>query len=216
MSPDHGDPSLERKRLPTDTDDGMLLIISGPSGVGKTTITRAVERTIPGSVFSVSWTTRAKRPTDVEAVDYHFVDDAAFDGLAAEGGFLEHVDLFGKKYGTPKQWVVEQLARGRLVILEIDVVGAVKVKKQMPEAFGVFIMPPSERALLDRLHARKREGEEEIQKRFAEAKREMEQARTCGVYDVFIVNDVLDHAIEQATSAVAGERERRRAVRPGG
>jgi guanylate kinase len=202
-----------RKRLPTDTDDGMLLIISGPSGVGKTTITRAVERTFGDAVFSVSATTRAKRPTDTEGVDYHFVDDAEFDRMIAAGEFLEWVNLFGKKYGTPRKWVQEQLARGRLVILEIDVVGAIKVKAQLPDAFGLFVMPPSEATLLDRLRARKREGEDEIQKRFAEAKREMDQARTCGVYARFIVNDELAHAIQEAIAAVNGERERRRLAR---
>jgi guanylate kinase len=201
----------ERKRLPTDTDDGMLLIISGPSGVGKTTITRAVERSM-GAVFSVSATTRQKRPTDVEGVDYHFVDDAEFARMVRAGEFLEHVDLFGKKYGTPRKWVEEHLARGRLVILEIDVVGAIKVKRNIPDAFGVFVLPPSEDTLLDRLRARKREGEEEIQRRFAEAKREIEEARTCQppVYDLFIVNDKLEQAIQQAISGVRGEMQRRR------
>jgi guanylate kinase len=200
----------ERKRLPTDTDDGMLLIISGPSGVGKTTITRAVERSIPGAVFSVSATTRTKRPTDVEGVDYHFVDDAEFDRMVAAGEFLEWVNLFGKKYGTPRKWVDEQLARGRLVILEIDVVGACKVKKHIADAFGVFVLPPSEETLLDRLRARKREGEDEIQRRFAEAKREIAQAHTCGVYDCFIINDKLEAAIQQAIGDVLAELQRRR------
>lgn len=195
-----------RKRLPTDTDDGLLLIISGPSGVGKTTITRAVERSIPGAVFSVSATTRPKTEADVEGVDYHFVDEATFDRMAAAGEFLEWVDLFGKKYGTPRAWVEEQLARGRLVILEIDVVGAIKVKRQMPGAYGLFVLPPSEQVLLDRLRSRKREGEEAIQRRFAEATREIAQARSCGVYDRFIVNDVLDRAIHEAVDTVNGAR----------
>ncbi|HNB59967.1 MAG TPA: guanylate kinase [Phycisphaerales bacterium] len=199
-----------RHRLPTDTDDGMLVIISGPSGAGKTTITRAVERSIPGSVFSVSATTRPKTPADVEGVDYHFVSDAEFDRMVGAGEFLEWVNLFGKKYGTPRAWVNEQLARGRLVILEIDVVGAQKVKQQMPEAFGLFILPPSEEVLLERLRARKREGEDGIQKRFAEARREMQQARQWGIYDKMIVNDRLDDAINEAVSAVRDELNRRR------
>lgn len=200
----------DRKRLITDTDDGMLLIISGPSGVGKTTITRAVERSIPGSVFSVSATTRTRKPTDVEGVDYHFVDDATFDAMIAGDEFLEWVNLFGKKYGTPRKWVDEHLARGRMVILEIDVVGAIKVKRQMPEAFGLFIEPPSEETLLQRLRDRKREGEDEILRRFAEAKREMSEAHQSGVYDRFIVNDQLEKAIGDAVGAVVGERMRRR------
>lgn len=207
-----------RKRLATDTDDGLLLIISGPSGVGKTTITRAVERSIPGSVFSVSATTRPKTAVDVDGVDYHFVDDSTFDQMVQDGVFLEWVNLFGKKYGTPRPWVDEQLARGRLVILEIDVVGAIKVKEQVPGAFGLFIMPPSDAVLLERLRARKREDEDGIQRRFAEAQREMQQARTTQVqgralYDRFIVNEKLEVAIPDAVSAVLGERERRRLTR---
>jgi guanylate kinase len=201
---------VTRHRLPTDTDDGMLVIISGPSGAGKTTITRAVERSIPSSVFSVSATTRPKTPADVEGVDYHFVSDAEFNRMVAAGEFLEHVDLFGKKYGTPRRWVEEQLARGRLVILEIDVVGARKVKDQMPGAFGLFILPPSEEALLERLRSRKREGEDGIQKRFAEARREIEQARQWGIYDRMIVNDVLEAAINEAVTSVREELARRR------
>src|SRR5262252_5864315 len=119
-------------RLPTDTDDGMLLIISGPSGVGKTTITRGIERSIPDAVFSVSWTTRARTAADVEAVDYHFVTDAEFERMRAGGGFLESAGIYGKKYGTPREWVEEQLRRGRLVILEIDVQGAEQVKGKVP------------------------------------------------------------------------------------
>lgn len=210
--PTTADHSPPRKRLATDTDDGMLVIISGPSGAGKTTITRAVERNIPSSVFSVSATTRPKGPSDVDGVDYHFVTDEQFNQMIERGEFLEWVDLFGKKYGTPKAWVVEQLARGRLVILEIDVVGAIKVKKQIPDAFGLFILPPDEPTLLNRLRARKREDESAIQRRFAEAKREMAQARTCGVYNEFIVNDVLDHAITLALNAVSSELERRKHV----
>jgi guanylate kinase len=200
---------MDPHRLPTDTDDGLLLIISGPSGVGKTTITRAVERSIPDSAFSVSWTTRPRRPADVEGVDYHFVSDADFEGKKARGEFLECVDLFGKKYGTPRDWVEAQLARGRLVILEIDVQGAIKVKRQLPQAFSLFVLPPSEQTLLERLRARKREGEDEIQRRFAEAQREIQEARASGIYDRFIVNDHLEDAINEAVATVRGERSRR-------
>lgn len=197
-------------RLPTDTDDGMLLIISGPSGVGKTTITRGVERSIADSVFSVSATTRPRTGVDVEGVDYHFVGDAEFERMKGAGEFLETADIYGKKYGTPRRWVEEQMARGRLVILEIDVQGAVQVKRRMPEAFGVYILPPSEDALLDRLRSRKREQEEAIQRRFAAAKREIQDARASGVYNVFITNRVLEDSIAEAVEAVKKERARRR------
>jgi len=200
-------------RLPTDTDDGLLLVISGPSGVGKTTITRAVERSIPDSVFSVSATTRAKTDADVEGVDYHFVSEEQFDAMIGGNEFLEWAGVFGKRYGTPMAWVDEQLARGRLVILEIDVEGAKQVKQAMPEAFGVFILPPSEDELLRRLRSRKREDDGLIEKRFAEARHEIDEANRCDAYDAFIVNDKLERAIEDSVKAVRDERARRRVSR---
>ncbi len=208
-------PPSSTHRLPTDTDDGLLLIISGPSGVGKTTITRGVERSIADSVFSVSCTTRARTAVDVEGVDYHFVDDEQFEAMKAKGDFLETAGVYGKKYGTPKGPVLEQLRRGRLVILEIDVQGAIQVKKQVPDAFAVFIKPPSEEELFRRLRERKREGGDQIEKRFNAAKHEMHLAETCGVYDVFLVNDTIDHSIRLAVEVVQGERRLRRERRPG-
>lgn len=185
---------------------GMLLIISGPSGVGKTTITRAVERQIPGSVFSVSVTTRPRTPADREGVDYFFIDDARFDRMVAGNELLEHANVFGKKYGTPRPWVEGRLAEGRLVILEIDVQGAEQIKAKKPDAFALFIEPPSEAALLDRLRTRQREDEATIQRRFAEAKREIARARTGGVYDAFLVNNDLNGAIAEALRLVGQAR----------
>lgn len=200
-------------RLPTDTDDGLVVIISGPSGVGKTTITRGVERGTPSSVFSVSATTRAKTDADVEGVDYRFVTDVEFDELIARDELLEWADVFGKRYGTPRDWVNEQLKRGRVVILEIDVDGARQVKERMPEALGVFILPPSEEELLRRLRDRKREGEDLIQKRFGEAKREIAAAQAGDTYDAFITNEVLDDAIDEALQLVREARGRGRLPR---
>ena len=203
----------ETHRLATDTDDGLVLIISGPSGAGKTTITRGVERTIPDAVFSVSVTTRPKTGADVEGVDYHFVDDATFEVMKKNGEFLETADIYGKKYGTPRAWVEEQQRRGRLVILEIDVEGAKQVKAKLPEAFSVFILPPTEDVLLERLRGRKREDAAAIEKRFAAARQEIGVARSCGVYDVFLVNTNLDESIARAVELVRSERARRRGKR---
>ncbi|MDX2117306.1 MAG: guanylate kinase [Planctomycetota bacterium] len=197
-------------RLSTDTDDGMVLIISGPSGAGKTTITRGVERSIADAVFSVSCTTRPKTDADVDGVDYHFVSDEQFEAMRAKDEFLESAGVYGKKYGTPKAWVYAQRARGRLVILEIDVQGAILVKKQIPDAYALFILPPDEQTLLARLRSRKREDESVIQRRFAAAKSEMEAARASGVYDEFIVNEHIERSIKQATDLVLSERARRR------
>lgn len=204
---------MNAHRLPTDTDDGLVLIISGPSGAGKTTITRGVERAVPGAVFSVSCTTRAKTPADVEGVDYHFVPEDEFERMKAAGQFLETAGVYGKQYGTPRAWVDEQIKRGRLVILEIDVQGAVQVKRQLPDAFAVFILPPTEEDLLRRLRERKRESADLIEKRFAAAKSEIASARESGVYDVFLVNGKLEEAIQRAIDLVVTERARRRAAR---
>lgn len=193
-------------RLPTDTDNGMLLVISGPSGVGKTTITRAVERSIPDSVFSISATTRPRTDVDVDGVDYHFITDEEFDRRVADDDFLEHAVYAGNKYGTLKGPVDAQLARGRLMILEIDLQGAKQVKARMPDAFALFILPPSEDTLLERLRARRRESEDAIQRRFRIAREEIAEAKRCGVYDAFIINDDLPRAIDEALTIVRDAR----------
>lgn len=193
-------------RLPTDTDNGMLLVISGPSGVGKTTITRAVERSIPDSVFSISATTRPRTDVDVDGVDYHFITDEEFDRRVADDDFLEHAVYAGNKYGTLKGPVDAQLARGRLMILEIDLQGAKQVKARMPDAFALFILPPSEDTLLERLRARRRESEDAIQRRFRIAREEIAEAKRCGVYDAFIINDDLPRAINEALTIVRDAR----------
>ncbi|MDX2115638.1 MAG: guanylate kinase [Planctomycetota bacterium] len=197
-------------RLATDTDDGMLLVISGPSGVGKTTITRAVERSIPDAVFSVSATTRPRTDADVEGVDYHFLTVDDFLRREAAGEFLETAVYAGNRYGTLRAPVQAQLERGRLMILEIDVQGAKQVKAKVPAAFSLFVLPPGEDALLERLRARKREPEEVIQRRFRLAQEEIAEAHRCGVYDAFIVNDRLDRAIDEALALVRHARARRR------
>jgi len=197
-------------RLLTDTDDGMAVIISGPSGVGKTTITRGIERSISDAVFSVSWTTRPSSGIDVEGVDYHFATDDEFESMKDKGEFLETAGIYGKKYGTPRAWTLEQLRRGRLVILEIDVEGAKQVKQQIPSAFSIFVLPPNEKALLDRLQSRKREDQASIMKRFSAAQSEIDNARKCNVYDLFITNEQKEPSIAQAISAVEKRRQLKR------
>jgi guanylate kinase len=185
---------------------GLLLVISGPSGVGKTTITHEVERRLEG-VFSVSVTTRPKTSADVEGRDYWFISDAEFFARRDAGELLEWAEVFGKhRYGTPRRPVEEQLAAGRLMILEIDVQGALQVKSKMPGAFMLFVLPPSDEELLNRLRRRGRESEDAIQRRFAAAKHEIETARASGAYDVFIVNDDLAHAIDEACRVVQTRR----------
>ncbi len=188
---------------------GLLVVISGPSGVGKTTITRAVTDSV-GAEFSVSATTRPITEADVEGRDYFFLSATAFEAKLANGEFLEHAQVFGNFYGTPRQPIVDARDAGKVVILEIDVQGAIQVRESLPDALMLFILPPSEAELLDRLRNRQRESEEVIARRFKEAQGEMELARSSGVYDQFIVNDDLDRAIADAATAIHNARQQAR------
>ena len=180
---------------------GLLVVISGPSGVGKTTIThRLVDRL--KAVFSVSMTTRPKTPADTEGLDYYFVDQARFDQAVKDGELLEWARVFDRCYGTPRKPVMDNLAAGRDVIVEIDVNGGEQVKKSFPEALSIFVLPPSEDELLARLRRRAREDEAKIQRRFSEAKREIAQAKADNAYDHFIVNEQLDKAVDDAYAIV--------------
>ena len=177
-------------------------MLSGPSGVGKTTIAHELLRRFGGH-FSVSCTTRAPSPGEREGVDYRFVTEAEFHHMVEKDAFLEHATVFGRSwYGTPRAPVDEALARGELVVLDIDVQGAEVVHARVPDMLGIFILPPGEPALLERLRRRGREDESAIQRRFAEAVREMERARGNGVYDAFVVNDDLPGAIERVVELV--------------
>jgi guanylate kinase len=188
---------------------GLLVVISGPSGAGKTTIARSMERRFDDAVLSVSATTRPQATKDRDGVDYHFLTEEEFLRREAAEEFLETAVYAGNRYGTLRAPVEKALAEGRLVILEIDVQGAIQIKDRMPDAFGVFILPPSEQALLDRLRARKREAEEIIQKRFAVAQREIETARSSDVYDAFVTNDLLERAIEETAERIEAARDTR-------
>lgn len=190
---------------------GLLVVISGPSGVGKSTIAHHVEQALGGQ-FGVSVTTRAKTDTDREGVDYFFVDQAEFERRRDHDELLEWANVFGNYYGTPHQPVVDALAAGKLMLLEIDVQGAEQVKAKMPCAFSLFILPPGEQALLQRLRHRGRDDEQVIQNRFAKARDEIDRAHTCGVYDHFIVNDDLAQARNEAVALVKAEWEKRCSV----
>lgn len=188
---------------------GILLVISGPSGVGKTTITRELQRRYD-AVFSVSATTRPRAADEVDGRDYFFVSEEAFETDVQQGKFLEYAKVFGRYcYGTPREPVERFLREGRLVILDIDVQGALQVRRSMPDAFMIFILPPSERELLRRLRDRARDDEEAIARRFQEARSEIETAQASNAYDAFVVNDDLENALLRISDLL---EERRRAT----
>ena len=186
------------------TQEGLLLIISGPSGVGKSTLIERLHRKFD-FVFSVSATTRARTEKETDGVEYFFLDETTFKQWIDEGRFLEHAHVFDKYwYGTPRDAVQKQLDMGRIVVLDIEVQGAEQVRRQMPESMGVFIRPPSEDALYRRLVERKRDTPEVIERRFAEARSEIASAMAEGqtTYDAHIVNDDLDRASEELDAII--------------
>lgn len=188
---------------PARAGTGLLLVLAGPSGVGKTSIVHDLVRRFDG-VFSVSATTRARTPSEREGVDYYFVDEATFQRMVDEDRFLEHAQVFGRSwYGTPEEPVRRQLADGRLVILDIDVQGADNVKRRIPESLTVFVLPPNEDELLRRLRGRGREDEAAIQRRFAESQREIARARGGRTFEHFVVNDNLERVADEVASLVA-------------
>lgn len=170
---------------------GKLLVISGPSGVGKSTVIGCLMKQMEGLEFSVSATTRAPRPGETEGVEYFFVSRERFDEMIANDELLEHATFVGNSYGTPRSQVEARLEQGITVILDIEVQGAAQVKAKMPEAVTVFLAPPSLEALEERLRGRGTETEEKILGRLETAKRELELAPN---YDHTVVNDIPERA----------------------
>jgi guanylate kinase len=186
---------------------GTLLVISGPSASGKTTIADAIRERL-GAVPSVSATTRPRSSSEVDGREYTFVSEDEFQEMVDGGVFLEHACLYGThRYGTPRAPVEKHLAAGELVLLEIDVQGGLQVREAMPEAYMIFIMPPSEEELERRIRARGRDDEAAIQRRLARARDEMELGRSSGVYDDHVVNDDLERAIDEACRLVEAHRD---------
>ena len=171
---------------------GVLFVISGPSGVGKGTVNKRLFEDFGNAVaFSVSATTRGPREGEVDGREYFFISRQEFEKRVANNEFLEHAEYAGNCYGTPRDYVLSLLQRGVSVILDIDVQGAMQVKRRMPESVSVFILPPSFEELEHRLRGRGTETPEKIERRLAAAKAEMARAPE---YDYQIVNDDLDAA----------------------
>lgn len=186
---------------------GILFVMTGASGVGKGTLRAAAAEALADVVYSVSATTRARRPGETDGVQYRFLERAEFDAMVAAGAMLEHAEYVGDCYGTPAGPVDATLAAGRDVLLEIELDGARQVKRARPEAVLVFIAPPSLAELERRLRGRGTDPEAKIQKRLARAREEIRAVRE---FDYVIVNDDVERAAGVLRSVLAAERARAR------
>jgi guanylate kinase len=187
---------------------GRVVVISGPSGVGKSTIVGEVLRQT-GAAFSVSVTTRPPRPGEVDGRDYRFIDGPAFQRLDRDGELLEWAMVFGQAYGTPAKPVRQAVEAGKTIVLDIDVQGALQVHRKMPAATFVLIVPPSDEALRQRLAGRGSENGEEAQRRLAAATKELDDARRSGIYKHNIVNDDLEKAVQAIVGILREESEKK-------
>lgn len=182
---------------------GRLVVVSGPSGVGKSTINREVlKRT--DAVYSVSATTRKPRGDEADKKDYNFTDRTTFEQMIENGEMLEWAEVFGNLYGTPAAPVRKAVAAGKVVLLEIDVQGGLQIHEKMPDATFVLITPPSEQELERRLGGRGTEDDESFSRRLGKAKKELKTATKSGIYTKVVVNKDLDTAIQQVAKIVTG------------
>lgn len=186
-------------------DQGKLIVISGPSGAGKTSICEALLIQLPHSVWSVSVTTRAPRPGDQSGHTYEFVSREAFARREEAGEFLESAEYVGERYGTPRLPVEEALRNHKNVIMEIDVQGGMQVASQVPDSIRIFVLPPNHDSLRARLEGRKTEALEQLNKRLAKADGEIAIARDSGCYPFFVVNDVLNDTINEVITIITKE-----------
>lgn len=182
---------------------GSVFVISAPSGTGKSTLAKRLIQSLPGIIFSISFTTRSPRPGEVDGKDYFFVPEETFDRMAAEGGFVEWVEVFGRKYGTGREWLESVLARGQDVLLDIETTGARNIRTAIPEARMIFILPPSREALEARLRGRGNDSDEQMALRLQRARHEMEQM---SLFDYLVVNDDLDRAYLTLESILRANR----------
>lgn len=184
---------------------GLLIFVSGPSGVGKSTVCRKLATELPAE-FAVSATTREGKPQDAMGKKYDFVDEPTFRKLLETGDFLEYAYVFGNWYGTLKKPVEEGLKAGKTILLEIDVQGAMQVHKLFPDSMGVFVLPPSEQDLVNRLRGRGRDDEATIRRRFTEAQQEIRTAETNGIYDLMVVNE--DQGVDKTVEIIKKETKK--------
>ena len=182
---------------------GLLFVVSGPSGVGKGTICQEYVKTHDDCVLSISATTRAPREGEKHGVNYYYITNEEFEAGIEKGEFLENAVFCGNRYGTPKKAVLEMLESGKNVILEIEVQGAIQVRSHYPEGVFVFVIPPSLKALENRLRGRNTETDEVIKKRLERAKQEF---ALCEKYNYILMNDNLDDALSDFEAIMKAEK----------
>lgn len=186
-------------------DGGFLLVLSGPSGSGKGTVSEALMKNNDDIIFSTSVTTRTPRPGEVNGENYFFATREEFEEMVEKDELLEHAFVHTNYYGTPKKFVFDEIEKGEIVLLEIDVQGALQIKRKYKEAVFIFLIPPTMDELRSRLVKRDTETEDEIETRYRNAFRELDFV---GEYDYFVINDVIDNAVKDIETIIAAEKLR--------
>ncbi len=184
---------------------GFLLIVSGPAGTGKGTVCKEILERNKDVLYSISATTRNPREGEVDGVNYIFTEEDKFKDMVEKGEFLEHAYVHTNYYGTPKKYVMDQVEKGQIVLLEIDVQGALQIKQNYSEAIFVFLLPPSMKELKNRIIKRGTESMEDIERRYENAFKEIE---LLGKYDYFVVNNQVDQAVEDIEAIIRAEKLR--------
>ncbi|MDP6934906.1 MAG: guanylate kinase [Myxococcota bacterium] len=186
-------------------DRGVLFVVTGCSGTGKTTLVREALTMLPGLEFSVSATTRPIREGETDGVDYRFVDTTTFESMVQGNALLEWAEVYGNRYGTPRAPVEDALSEGRSILLEIDAQGARQVRETLPEAVTLFVLPPSLEVIEQRLRSRSTDTEQVITRRMAEAQAQLQD---CGLFDYLVVNGDLASAHDVFQSILVAEMQR--------
>ena len=186
-------------------DGGFLLVLSGPSGSGKGTVSEALMKNNDDMIFSTSVTTRTPRPGEVNGENYFFATREEFEEMVEKGELLEYAFVHTNYYGTPKKFVFDEIEKGEIVLLEIDVQGALQIKEKYKEAVFIFLIPPTMDELKSRLVKRDTETEDEIETRYRNAFKELDFV---GEYDYFVINDVLENAVSSIENIIAAEKLR--------